>query len=151
MTLKLWLANKKDRFNLMYRVIIAKMPKSIGNTITASNNVYIFQVAQLCATGNNLLNPIDHDKGIKTYYDRTFRINNFTNWIDVNSQKEMAKLVKIKIRRKRSNTIVYDNNTQNIVNSPLAMFVIPYDAYGTLVTDNVASYSYSMRMYYKDA
>ena len=64
--------------------------------------------------------------------------------------KECHKLVKIKIKSKKSSTIIFDSVSQNIVNSPLAMFIIPYDSYGTLVTDNVASYSFHTRMYYKD-
>jgi hypothetical protein len=50
-----------------------------------------------------------------------------------------------------SNVLFYDSATQNIVNSPLLLYVIPYDSYGTLITDNIASYSYSMRMRYKDS
>jgi len=150
MNLKIWLSNKKDRFNLNYRIIIARMPKAIGAALTTSSNIYIFQAAQLGATGNTMVLPIDHDKGIKPYYDRIHRINNFTNWVDAASQKEMSKIVKIKIKRKKANTIIYDSVSQNIVNSPLALYIIPYDSYGTLVTDNVASYSFHTRMYYKD-
>jgi len=150
MSLKLWIANKKDRFNVMYRVIIARMPKAIGGTLTTSSNVDIFQAAQLGASGNNMILPVDHDKGIKPYYDRTFTIYNSANWIDSNSQKEKARLIKIKIKRKKASNIVFDSVSQNIVNSPLALYVIPYDAYGTLETDNIASYSFHTRMYYKD-
>jgi hypothetical protein len=45
-------------------------------------------------------------------------------------------LVKINLLRKESRDIVYDSATQNIVNSPLLLYVIPYDSYGTQITDN---------------
>ena len=151
MSLKLWIANKDDRPNLMYRVIVARMPKAIGPTLVTSSNVDIFQAAQLGASGNNMVLPIDHDKGIKPYYDRTFTLINPTFFQTANQRKEIAKLIKIKIKRKKASNIIFDSVSQNIVNSPLSLFVIPYDAYGTLETDNVASYSFHARMYYKDA
>jgi hypothetical protein len=155
MTMKLWIASKADRPNVMFRVIIAKMPKSIGNTTTNSSNVYLFQTAQLGATGNTMVMPVDHDKGIKPYYDRTFNIlgqhpASFDGSITA-AKKEKHILKRIKIKRKRASAIIYDSATQNIVNAPLALFVIPYDSYGTVVTDNIASFSFQMRMYYKDS
>ena len=154
MTLRLWLANKADRPAVMYRIIIAKLPKSYNNITTTSSSILPFQFAQLGATGNVMCLPIDHDKGIKPYYDRTFNMQAtmaaFSGSITGNS-KEQHKLIKIKIRRKRASPIVYDSSTQLIVNSPLALYVFPYDSYGSLVTDNIASYSYTARMYYKDA
>jgi len=150
MNLHLWLSNKKDRPNVMYRIIVAKMPKSIGNTVTASNNVNIFQGAQTGSTGNAMVLPIDHDKGIKPYYDRVIKVNSSFFWDSDAGQRECSRYIKLKIKRKRAGTIIFDSATQNIVNSPLALYVIPYDAYGTLVTDNIATFSFNARMYYKD-
>ncbi len=65
MNLKIWLANKLDRPNLMYRIIIARMPKAIGTVYTTRSNVNIFQAVQLGNTGNKMVLPVDHDKGIK--------------------------------------------------------------------------------------
>jgi len=150
MTLRLWLSNKADRPNLLYRIIIAKLPKSYNAVTTTSSSIIPFQFAQLGATGNVLCLPIDHDKGIKPYYDRVIsnQVGQFAYGVGA---VESHKLLKLKIRRKRASAIVYDSSTQLIVNSPLALYVFPYDAYGTLITDNIASYSYTARMYYKDA
>ena len=138
----------------MFRIIITRMPKSIGNTITNSSNVNLFQLSQLRACGNAMILPIDHDKGIKPYYDRVHNITNqdpetFNGSITV-SVKEKHTNIKITLHRKKANTIIFDSTTQNIVNVPLSMYIIPYDSYGTLVTDNITSYTYSMCMYYKD-
>ena len=155
MTMRIWLANKLDRPNVMYRIIICKMPKSIGATLTTSSSTYIFQAAQLGASGNTMVLPLDFDRGIKPYYDRVHNLQTGTSFTASGSitavQKECHKLIKLKIKRKRPGNVVFDSAAQNIVNAPLALYVIPYDSYGTLVTDNIASYSYQMRMYYKDA
>ncbi len=126
------------------------MPKSIGTVYTTSSNVNIFQGTQLGNTGNNLIRPLDHDKGIKAYYDRVHRNEmGFSNNTS-DGPVECHRLIKLKIKRKNASTIVYDSATQNIINSPLALFIIAYDSYGTLVTDNIASYSFHARLYYKD-
>jgi hypothetical protein len=66
------------------------------------------------------------------------------------SNKELTKVVKLWIKRKRSNDIIYDASTQDIVNKPLAIYAIPYEQYSTIETDNVTSLAGQMRMYYKD-
>ena len=152
MHIKLWLANKLDRPNIMYRIMIVRMPKSIGATVTTSNNVDPFQSSQLGATGNRMITPLDKDRGVKAYYDRVFTTNVGFSYDNINSRGlEVHKLVNIRLRRKNAREIIYDSAAQNIVNSPLLLYVIPYDSRGTLVTDNIASYSYYMRMYYKDS
>ena len=151
MTITLWLANKLDRPNLMYRVLVVRMPKSIGATLTTSSNVDLFQAPQLGAVGNRIVLPIDTDRGMKAYYDRTFTTNVGFSYDNVNSRGlEVHKKVNIHLRRKNAREIIFDSAAQNIVNSPLALYVIPYDSKGTLVTDNIASYAYICRMRYKD-
>lgn len=152
MSISIWLANKDDRPNIMYRIMVLRMPKAIGGVITTKDNVFPFQLSQLGATGNTMILPLDRDRGIKPYYDRVHNLQvGFSYANGVNQNKECHKLVRISLRRKQSREIVYDSAAQNIVNSPLLLYVIPYDSWGTLITDRIASYSYSMRMRYKDS
>lgn len=153
MTVKLWLANKLDRPNIMYRIIVARLPKSIGASLISSSNLYLFQGAQTGFTGNTMILPCDHDKGVKPYYDRVINVQyGFSSLPNgSNGGKELHKYIRLKIKRKSSSNIIFDSTAQNIVNSPLALYIIPYDSYGSLVTDNIASYSMHARMYYKDA
>jgi hypothetical protein len=130
MSINLWIATKQDRPNLMYRVMVLRMPKSIGATITTRSNVYPFQLSQLGASGNTMILPLDTDRGVKAYYDRVFT----TNLAVTGNGRESHMLVKINLLRKESRDIVYDSATQNIVNSPLLLYVIPYDSYGTQIT-----------------
>jgi hypothetical protein len=150
MEITLWIANKLDRPNVMYRVTVLRLVKSVGNTLTNSNNVDPFQASQLGANGNRMCLPIDTDRGVKPYYDV---IHNLQTGFSGNVEGAWADReyqIKIKLARKDAKRIVFDSGAQNIVNSPLALYVIPYDSRGTLVSDNVRSYVYSMCMNYKD-
>ena len=63
---------------------------------------------------------------------------------------EAHSLVNIWLKRKDARPIVYNQGTTNIINSPLLLYIIPYDSYGTLITDNIAPYVFHYRLYYKD-
>lgn len=148
MSLKLYLATKSDRPNTMIRVIVAILPKVIGTTVT-TEQFDPFQISNAGINGNNMLWPADKDAGVKFLYDRIIRFG--TSQYPGNlSGKEITKVVKLWIKRKRSREIVYNTVDSAIVNKPLAVYCIPYEQYNTLTTDNIASCGGFMRMYYKD-
>lgn len=150
MSIRLWLANKSDRPNLHYRVVIGTLPKTnvAGAVTTATNFQWI----------ENYFNVLqgfpNHDAGVKLFYDKvvrneigtSFNVIAGASWVP----RETHKFLKIFIKRKRSNKITYAAGTNVIYNKPVFMAVIPYDSYGTLVTDNVASMAYSCKLYWKD-
>lgn len=150
MALKLWLSNKLDRPNLMYRVMVIRAPKTITNLVT-TYNVNPFQVSNLGGTGNTMLQPIDQDKGFKALYDRVYTCQAGVSGTlaATSTNREYHRYVKLWIKRKRSREIQFGDNGI-IVNNPLMVWVIAYDSYGTLTTDNIASCSYWSRLYYKD-
>lgn len=151
MSIKLMLFSKQDRPNTKYRVMVCTLPKNTGGTITTAR----FDPLQLPNTGicnNNLLQTADHDVGVKVLYDRIISMNT-QSWTAGNAgwaHKEFTKCVKLWIKRKRARDIVFSTSAQEIVNKPLAVYVIPYEEYSTLETDNIASCAGLMRMYYKD-
>lgn len=149
MSIKLWLGNKRDRPNLQYRIIVAILPKVVAGDITIPR-FDPFQIPNSGLLGNYMLSPADHDKGVKFLYDRVFTVQQNTAFADANHAREIHAYKKLWIKRKRSRDIVYDTTSTDIVNKPLAVYVIPYDSYGTLNTDNIASCAGYMRMYYKD-
>ena len=149
MSLKLWIANKLERPNIMYRIIIARAPKSLQGSLT-TYQAYPFQTANLGSTGNNMLLPMDSDRGFKALYDRIYNTNHGLTQFSAVSGRECHMYKKLWIKRKNSRPIVYDGSGTFIVNNPLLIWIIPYDSYGTLTTDNIASCSYFVRMYYKD-
>lgn len=149
MSLKIYLANKVDRLNTMIRLIVCTIPKAWNGSATTSV-FFPFQVQT--GLGNSMLMPCDKDKGVKFLYDRIHRLGTQT-WTCGNAgwnQKEFTKVVKLWIKRKRSNDIVFDSSLQEIVNKPLAIYAIPYEQYSTIETDNIASIAIQGRMFYKD-
>lgn len=153
MALRLWLANKDDRPNLHYRIVIGCLPKQNQSSVATS--------ATNCNWMENYLNVLNgypnHDLGVKVFYDKVvkneigFQAVNTNNGNSSNfTRKESHKWMKIFIKRKKANKIVFNDTTNVIVNKPVFLAVIPYDSYGTLVTDNVASMAYSCKLYFKD-
>lgn len=152
MVARLWLANKLDRPNLLYRVIVARMPRMVGGVISAGGNVDLFRVDDVGFNGNTLCGMIDNEKGIRAYYDRVISVErNFAGWgvAQAINCKECHKFLKLKIKRKRKTPILFEPGG-NITNNPVAIYVIPYDSYGTLQTDNIASCAITYRLYFKD-
>lgn len=151
MSIKLYLANKDDRPNTMYRVIVAVLPKEVNGSVTT--NVFDpFQVGNIGAIGNNMILPADHDIGVKFLYDRIIRLPQDPGVYGPGARKEFTKVVRLWIKSKRSRQVVYSGVTGStqIVNKPLAVYCIPYEQYSTLTTDKVGSWAGHMRMYYKD-
>lgn len=149
MVARLWLANKDTRPNLLYRVIVARMPRMVGGVITSGGNVDLFRVDDVGFNGNTLCGMIDNEKGIRCYYDRTIRNEIGYSESTAAGKKECHKFLKLKIKRKRKTPILFEPGG-NITNNPVAIFVIPYDSYGTLQTDNIASCAITYRLYFKD-
>jgi len=154
MVARLWLANKNDRPNLMYRVIVARVPKIFNGVVTTNGNLDLFRADNSgSANGNTICAMIDNEKGVRAYYDRVFtNEKGFCGWgvAAAANSKECHKFIKIKIKRKNSRPIQYNDVNADPVNNPIGIYVIPYDSYGTLQTDNVASCAITLRLYYKD-
>lgn len=147
MSLKLYMATKADRPNTMFRVIVAILPKIVGVDVTIPR-FDPFQIPNSGTLGNYMVMPADTDKGVRFLYDR---IHNCGPQFPFGSErKEKTKTLKLWIKRKGANKITFATATPEIVNKPLAVYVIPYEQYSTLNTDNIASCAGFMRMYYKD-
>ena len=99
--------------------------------------------------GNYLIVPFDKEKGIKVLCDRVIRVERGMAQNYAAADKESHTSLKLFIRRKRSRPIVFDN-LNNILNNYLAVYITPYDSYGSLTTDNVASIALTYRLYFKD-
>lgn len=150
MMLKMFLASKNDRPNVQYRIIVARLPKVYNGTITTLS-FDPFQAANAGTCGNLQLRPADKDKGVKFYYDRIHTVAQEYGFPDSGQTlKEKTKTLKLWIKRKRSGNIKFDTNGNTLVNSPVAIYVLPYEQYNTFTTDKIATVTGFMRMYYKD-
>jgi len=150
--LKIYLANKQDRPNTMIRVIVASLPKSVGNTVTGSSFDPFEQVQNYSDVQNAMCLNADKDRGVRFLYDKIHRMptQQVAYTADgASGRRELTKMVKLWIKAK-GRKVRYDREAQNIVGRPLAVYCIPYEQYSTLTTDNVASMAGQMRLYYKD-
>lgn len=141
---RLWISNKATRPNVMYRILICSLKRTLNNVITTTTNVNPLYPA----SNNGMICPVNMEKVTKVFYDRIFKINNGWGALTGN-QFECSKCISIWLRPKRARIMRFDSFNQ-IMNNPVYVYVIPYDAYGTLTTDNIASVSYTARLYYKD-
>lgn len=151
MSMRLWLANKQDRPNILYRILVLIMPKSYNGIAVTAGSMDIGITFDNGANGNYITMPIDTEKGVKVLYDKVHRNEiGLSRGID-GQYRENHLFKKLWIKRKRANKIAWDSAGVEIVNKMLNVYVIPYDSYGTLTTDNIASCAWTCTLYYKDA
>lgn len=152
MSIKLFLENGTERPNIHWRVIVAILPKVFNGQIVTSQFQNTFQIPNQGIANNTLLLPADHDAGVKFLYDRIVKPDNAfvaaraSGGLTVQANK----VVKLWIKRKRANPIVYDTTNSTLINRPLAIYCIPFERYLTSQLDNVGRVTGLMRMYYKD-
>lgn len=158
MSLRIWMANKLDRPNIIYRLSVLVMPKTYNNTrVTAGSIDPMIPIFAGSGNGNNLTLMYDREKGIKVLYDRIF--SNEKGYSSVlaggggtnTGNKECHIFKKLWIGYKGTGRMTFESNAnQDILNRPVWVFCIPYDSYGTLVTDNIASCACVYQLYWKD-
>lgn len=150
MAVRLWLANKQDRPNIHYRVIVCVLPRMYNASVVAAGSIDIGIQPNQGANGNYLCLPVDTTKGIKVLYDKVLKNEiGLSRGID-GQYRENHMFKKIWIKSKKGAKIKYTRQTQEIENKFMAMYVIPYDSYGTLTLDNIASCAHVTTLYFKD-
>lgn len=147
MAIRLTMYNAVDRPALFYRIIVAKFNRTINGTLMTGGNFDMFD-AQGC--NDSIAAIVKNDQGVKVYYDKVFTCQHglqYSVGADLNRKPRLFK--KIWINPKGTKKIIY-SAANTIVNNPLCVFVLPYDAYSTLRTDNVANCQWSYKLYFKD-
>lgn len=157
-SLRLWIANKLDRPNIMYRLIVCVLPKTFNNARVTAGSIDIGQPNFAGACGNYMCLSMDTEKGIKVLYDRVFNLQvgnssqSFANGgLRPAGNLECHTFKKLWIKSKKGSTVKYESNAnQDIINKPMAVYLIPYDSYGTLNTDIVGTCAFTGKLYFKD-
>lgn len=158
-SIKFWMANKLDRPNIIYRVMVVVLARSIQGTIPTYNNVDIFKATDIGTNNTTIIAEVDKEKVLKVLYDKLVRNEIGTSAAAVGSAlapsanwyaKEKHCVKKLFIKARKQKPIKYINGTNEHQNNFLAFYVIPYDSYGTLQTDNIASLAYYAKIYWKD-
>lgn len=151
---KLWfrvmLFNKSDRPNLHYRILVVRQqtdrdgqyrPQLPGD----------FELETLSGNGNLLFASSAMERST-VVYDKTITLNSPNGWVDgLDNHKEVSKIVNINYKiPKTHQKVLYDDGGSVPKRFIYQLYIVPYDSYGTLTTDNIASYAYSRRLYFKD-
>ena len=148
--LKFQFFSKQDRPNVQYRIIVYRAPQGEGDgyfdimenvfgnkmldNINTEKYTPIFQKF-IKIQGNNMIGPSGGLLG--TQYD----------WY----MKENSKMVSFTIPLKDAK-MKYQNDSEfpKFQRDSIKLVVFAYDAYGSLPADNIATFAYSSRFYYKD-
>ena len=133
--IRLWLSNKNDRPNVMYRMILFEYDQ--GETV---DNALVFFTQR-----NKMLDRVNNEKVnvLMTKYLKPG--NDFT----LNGH-EHSKLIALNHKFKKPKKIVYADGGSAPKDKNLALAVVCYDAFGTLQTDNIASYAYDIKLTFRD-
>jgi len=135
--IRFWLSNKSDRPNVMYKGVLYWYPT---NQVPGDPEVYKTQTNKILDRYNN--------KNIKVV--DTFLVKSTNNYaVDANNHEHsyLATLNKSYKNKK----IVFDNNGPITKGWELGFALVTYDAFGTLQTDNIASFAYAIQLTFQDA
>jgi len=144
-SIKLWIANKLDRPNVMYRMFVFKYQSQTVPTSTA-----LFKGAN----GNKIMDEIDKEY-ISVVYQKIFNlqvgysatVNAATPGDTDGREAHTYKQIWIPLKNKR---IHYVDSGSIPKFTDYGFFIVPYDSYGTLTTDNISSMTYQYKFYFKD-
>lgn len=143
-SIKLWIANKLDRPNIMYRVVVFKYQ---SQSIPALSQLFKGGI------GNKIMDDID----VESYtpvYQKIFNLQvgysaYATGTAGDTDGREAHKYLSIWVPLK-DKKIVYNDGGQLPKFTNYGFFIVPYDSFGTLITDNIASFTYIYKYYFKD-
>jgi len=137
--MRFWLSNKLDRPNVMYKGVFFWYPVDLGSAITDAD---VYMTAQ-----NKMLDRYNF-KRIKII--DTFIVKSTNNYaVDANNHEHsyLATLNK----SYKSKYIQFETNSAKAKGWELGYSLVAYDAYGTLQTDNIASYAVNSQLTFEDA
>ena len=142
-SLKFWFANKGDRPDITYKLVIYRYKS--GTTPTYNLDPFMSQ-----GTSNFLIRDMNTDK-FKIVRIINFRISTSAQRItaqDTFQAAEGHKAMTIWIPLKRK--IKYEDSSSTPKDFDYGFTVVAYDSYGTLTTDNIASFAVNRKFYFKD-
>jgi len=143
MKVRMLIGQKYDRPNVTFRIMCVKV----------TNQDYPATVAQLFdnTTGNVLLDTVNNDR-VKTVYHKTIKMQQSTLAPGIGgtyTTKEYTFTHSFYISAKRKIDFTTNGGT-SFARSRHYVFVFAYDAYGTLVTDNIAYVQGYSNLYFRD-
>jgi len=142
---KIWIANKLDRPNVMYRLIVFKYQ---SGTVPSSSSIFVG------ANGNRMMDDLDREY-ITPVYQKIFNLQvGYSAYAygaipDQNYGREAHKYVSFYIPLKNK-TINYTDGSTVPKFIDYGFRIVPYDSFGTQETDIVGSMNFQYKFYFKD-
>jgi hypothetical protein len=146
---KWWLSNKGDRPNVMYHIYVFYY-----NTLeTPTVSTFWRGTDGVGGTMNRMLDNPNPDR-VKVL--KKLIVNSKSQYLGVQTtdnasfDREHSQLRELYISL-NNKKIVYRRDSSGVPKGwDLGFAVVPYDSYGTLITDNIASFAWSSTFYFKD-
>lgn len=139
--IRFWLSNKNDRPNVMYKLYLFWYDE--GATLSDALCYFTQTNKMLDRVNNESISVIDS----KTIFSGSSYATGVSSVSG--SAKEHSYLATLKGSWK-GKKIIYDEGGDSPKKRNIGTMVVAYDAYGTLQTDNIASYAYNGNVSIKD-
>lgn len=144
LSIKLWISNKLDRPNVMYRMFVYKY-----QSLSIPSSTSLFKGT----TANRIMDDLDKEY-ITIVYQKIFNLQvgysaapsaaaGDTDGREAHTYKQIW----IPLKNK---SIKYADGGSVPKFHDYGFFIVPYDSYGTLSSDNIASFQFQYKFYFKD-
>lgn len=143
---KLWFATKKDRPNVMFKIVVFKY----FSQSTPPTTIFKSQ-----GSSNLMIRDLDTER-LKILKVKMFNLNIQTALGDTvaaawtSGQREAHKYMKIYIPLKNAKIKYIADDSGTPAKYDIGIAVMAYDSYGTLTTDTIATYAINTKFYFKD-
>jgi len=141
---KFWFANKIDRPNVMYKIVFFKYKSAVGLNLPEpyyAQGTSNFMIRDLNTEKFKIIKVIKFN--LQTAGQRIITIGGAL----AGAEGHVAKSVWLPLNNKK---IKYENGSGIAQFEDYGFSIVAYDSFGTLTTDNIASFAYSRKFYFKD-
>lgn len=142
---KFWFANKLDRPNVMYKIVFFKYQSASTLPLPAHTPFFVqgsvnYMIRDLDTEKYKILKVVNFN--LQTSAQRITSTDTFSG---AEGHRKLSVWLPLK-----SMKLKYENNSTNPKYLDIGFTIIAYDSYGTLSTDNIASFAVNRKFYFKD-
>lgn len=148
--LRFWLSTKNDRPNTQYRIIVFKHRQGLTINTGAVFNDYQLAAGPPEVRNNKVMSYANTEKITVLKQIMLKSQGNDYSLESGATNRERSRYVQcyLPMKMMKVKYEIEDSTTPKFNN--ISVCVVAYDAYGTLSTDNIASFAWSYKLYFKD-
>lgn len=145
---RLWLSNKLDRPNVMYRIIVVSAEAS--DLPSATNISDLFFAVESGSNFSCMTAFVNVDK-YRVHKDMVIQpFGGDYSLEDVATLREHSRFVSFTVNTNKNISYKLDNGIVPVGANSYALFVFAYDAYGTTTVDDIATVAWMAKHRFKD-